>query len=284
MSAVLERLRTLRAETGALARALAEPEPAPRAFSEQYLETRATLSRLLGLRGARLASTQRTATPSLHAAGTALPGTALADGLRLVECTWRDDAFACPRLDASRGALRFIDTETTGLAGGTGTLAFVLALARWQPDGLHVRQLLLTRPGAEAAMLIAFRDWLTPGDELVSYNGRSFDAPLLRTRFRLHGLDDPLAGLAHHDLLHEVRRRHRREWENCRLLTAERRLLGVARHDDLPGSEAPGAWRHFLACGDSTPLRRVLDHNRQDLVSLALIADRLQSIDGKPAP
>ena len=275
MSAVLERLRTLRAETGALARALAEPEPAPRAFSEQYLETRATLSRLLGLRGARLASTQRATTTAPHVPSATLPGAALADGLRLVECTWRDDAVACPRLDASRAALRFFDTETTGLAGGTGTLAFVLALARWQPDGLHVRQLLLTRPGAEAAMLIAFRDWLGPGDELVSYNGRSFDAPLLRTRFRLHGLDDPLAGLAHRDLLHEVRRRHRGEWENCRLLTAERRLLGVARHDDLPGSEAPGAWRHFLACGDSAPLVRVLDHHRQDLVALALIADRM---------
>ena len=65
--------------------------------------------------------------------------------------------------------------------------------------------------------------------------------------------------------------------------TAERRLLGVARHDDLPGSEAPGAWRHFLSCGDSAPLVRVLDHNRQDLVSLALIADRLGAVDARPS-
>ena len=109
----------------------------------------------------------------------------------------------------------------------------------------------------------------------MSYNGRSFDAPLLATRFRMHGLPQALAGLAHRDLLHEVRRRHRTEWENCRLLTAERRLLGVERHDDLPGSEAPAAWRRYLACGDTGPLVRVLDHNRQDLVSLALITERL---------
>jgi uncharacterized protein YprB with RNaseH-like and TPR domain len=176
--------------------------------------------------------------------------------------------------------LRFLDTETTGLAGGTGTIAFVVALADWRGSALRIRQLLLTRPSAEHTLWREFATWLAPGDELVSYNGRCFDAPLIATRFRLHRLANPLADLVHHDLLHRVRRKYRREWENCRLLTAERRLLGIERRDDLPGAEAPWAWRRFLETGATGPLTRVLLHNRQDLVSLALLAQRpeLQSV------
>ena len=118
-------------------------------------------------------------------------------------------------------------------------------------------------------MLRELREWLTPDDELVSYNGRCFDAPLLATRFRMHGMADPLADRPHRDLLHEVRRRHRTDWSDCR-------LLGIEREDDLPGSEAPAAWRSFLANGEPGPLARVLAHNRQDLVSLARLADRLE--------
>ncbi len=104
---------------------------------------------------------------------------------------------------------------------------------------------------------------------LVSYNGKCYDAPLLATRYRLARLPNPLAGLAHLDLLHPVRRHWKGQWENCRLATAERQLLGVVREDDLPGSEAPAAWLTYLRGGSAANLRRVAEHNAQDLKSLA---------------
>lgn len=173
-------------------------------------------------------------------------------------------------------ALLHFDTETTGLAGGTGTRAFMLGFARWRPEGLEVRQLWINALGAEPAMLERFAQWLAEGAfQLVSYNGRSFDAPLLRARYRLSRQRDPLAGLPHHDLLHAVRRRFRREWPNCRLAEAEARLLGVRRIDDLPGAAAPAAFLEALRGSSAAPLQRVRAHHFQDLVSLAGLLPRL---------
>lgn len=161
-----------------------------------------------------------------------------------------------------------IDTETTGLAGGTGTRAFMIGVAELVDARLRVRQLLTTSLAGEARMLRVFLGWLRGDHVLVSYNGRSYDRPLLSTRLRLARLDDPLPGLPHLDLLHVTRRAYRGVWQNCRLATAERELLGVVRDDDLPGSEAPAAWLAYLRGGSSAQLRRVLTHNDQDLRSL----------------
>lgn len=218
-----------------------------------------------------------------------LPGTEIAPGLRLCVAYghWPrlDDAldvgFAGPRWTGparvSRRQLLCFDTETTGLAGGTGTRAFMIGAADWMDDGrLRLRQLMITRLGAERAMLEAFREWLDPGTVLVSYNGRSYDAPLLNTRYRLARMASPLQGLSHLDLLHPVRRRWRGLWPNCRLATVERELLGVAREDDLPGSQAPAAWLHYLRCGRGVGrVNRVLAHNAQDLRSLGGLLGRL---------
>ncbi|MFC4728441.1 ribonuclease H-like domain-containing protein [Coralloluteibacterium thermophilus] len=167
------------------------------------------------------------------------------------------------------------DTETTGLAGGTGTRAFMIGAADWHEGMLRLRQLTITTLAAETAMLRAFADWLRPDTVVVSYNGRSYDAPLLATRYRLARLPNPLAGLAHLDLLHPVRRRWRGVWPNCRLATAERSLLGVVREDDLPGAEAPRAWLDYLRGGSARDLRRVGEHNAQDLRSLFGLLCRL---------
>ena len=227
-----------------------------------------------------------------------LPGEEIAPGLHLVEhwpaAELADEPAAdsrhmdLPRLGArnilsgcARGQLLFFDTETTGLAGGTGTRAFMIGAADWQQGRLRVRQLLLSRLAAEAAMLEAFRAWLSADTVLVSYNGRCYDAPLLAARYRLARLGAPLQDRAHLDLLHATRRRYRGVWENCRLATVERQLLGVLREDDLPGSEAPGAFLGYLRGGSAATLRRVLDHNRQDVVSLARLLDRLLAL---PAP
>jgi uncharacterized protein YprB with RNaseH-like and TPR domain len=176
-----------------------------------------------------------------------------------------------PQLLPSDRLLHF-DTETTGLAGGTGTRAFMLGFARWHAAGLELRQLWISRLGAEAAMLERFAQWLSEeAFQLVSYNGRSFDAPLLRARYRLCRQRDPLAGLPHHDLLPAVRRRFRGVWPSCRLAEAETRLLGVERSDDLPGAEVPAAFLASLRSGDPRPLERVRRHHRQDLISLAAL-------------
>lgn len=211
----------------------------------------------------------------LAAVDRTLPGEEISPGLRYLE-QWTP----WPHLDASldlhdirhdrvqRADLLAFDTETTGLAGGTGTRAFMIGAADVQGDGLRIRQLCITTLGAESAMLRAFSGWLSPTTVLVSYNGRSYDRPLLSTRYRLARLKDPLPELRHIDLLHPVRRRYRGVWANCRLATVERELLGVLREDDLPGSEAPGAWRDYLRGGSADKLRRVGLHNAQDLRSL----------------
>lgn len=176
-----------------------------------------------------------------------------------------------------------LDTETSGLAGGTGTWAWLTGLLRPQAGGWVLRQYLLARLDAEPAYLEAIAPELTAPARLVTYNGRTFDAPLLATRFRLAGRPDPLAGLPHLDLLAPVRRAFGRTWPDCRLATAEERLLGVRRADDLPGSHAPAAWLGWLRRGEAGPLARVLQHNRDDLLSLACLLPALDRVYRDPA-
>jgi len=170
---------------------------------------------------------------------------------------------------AEGGRSLYLDTETTGLSGGSGTLAFLLGIVVATGEALQLTQFLLTRFAAEAAMLAAAAQDVRTSDRLLSYNGKSYDLPLLAARFRMQGLDDPFAALPHLDLLHPVRRLFGKHWPDCRLLTLEQRLLGFTRRDDLPGSEAPAAWFDYLRRGDSERLLRVVAHNRQDLLSLA---------------
>ncbi|TWI11531.1 hypothetical protein IP93_01427 [Lysobacter ruishenii] len=235
-------------------------------------DPQASLDRLRQLLRVR---TPRPVRPQAHL-DREVPGTEIAPGVRLVEriqrCgqtpDWLDGTFDRKDLLRSRDLL-FFDTETTGLAGGTGTRAFMIGAADWVDDGLRVRQLYLTAMAGEAAMLDAFAGWLNPATILVSYNGKCYDAPLLATRYRLARRTNPLAALAHVDLLFPSRRRWRGIWENCRLATIEREVLRVVREDDLPGAEAPAAWLEYLRGGSANNLRRVAAHNHQDVVSLS---------------
>ena len=120
-------------------------------------------------------------------------------------------------------------------------------------------------------MIDEIRAFVSPGSCLVSYNGKSFDAPLIRTRARLLRAPDPLGEAEHVDLLHPVRRAFRSDWPDCRLRTAEERALGFSRVDDLPGSQVPEVFRRFMRFGDVGTLPKVLEHNRHDLVSLAAL-------------
>ncbi|NIK02348.1 ribonuclease H-like domain-containing protein [Xanthomonas cannabis] len=223
-----------------------------------------------------------------------LPGTEIAPGLHLIEA-FLPQAIPCEALSLAFAKrddavdpldLLFFDTETTGLAGGTGTRAFMIGVAQWctdamQGSGLRVRQLMMSTMAAESAMLDLFRTWLTPRTVLSSYNGRCYDAPLLKTRYRLARRGDPISALDHVDLLFPTRRRYRGTWENCKLATIERQLLRVVREDDLPGSEAPAAWLSYLRGGSARNLRRVADHNHQDVVTLSLLMQRLVAVEAQ---
>ena len=178
----------------------------------------------------------------------------------------------------------YLDTETTGLAGGSGTLAFLVGLAFVEQGAIRLVQLLLTRFDAEPALLPELVAQLPPGHRLASFNGKSFDVPLLRTRFRMQGIEPPFDGLAHLDLLHPARRLFGRRWDDCRLVTLERELLGFTRADDLPGAEAPEAWFGYMRAGQAAPLVKVVEHNRQDILSLAAVHRAIADAVRDPEP
>jgi len=201
-----------------------------------------------------------------------LADSALHQGLSL--CTGGD-------VETPRACI-LMDTETTGLAGGTGTLVFLLGMARFSDGALEIDQLFLTGFQGESAMLDEAREYSRGADTLVTFNGRSFDSPLLAARYRLSELSDPFAEFHHVDLLHVTRRTFKNQWPDCRLQTAERRLLGVQRVGDLPGSEAPRAWFEWVRHGCDDGLSAVCSHNRLDLLSLAVLPAALQRSHDDP--
>lgn len=178
----------------------------------------------------------------------------------------------------------YLDTETTGLSGGSGTLAFLVGVATVAEERLSLTQLLMTRFAAEATLLSALEQLLPDNHRLVSYNGKSYDLPLLVSRFRMQGRQPDFAQRDHLDLLHPVRRLFGKRWSDCRLTTVERQLLGFSRTDDLPGSEAPEAWFAYLRAGHGDQLVRVVEHNRQDILSLAAIHHVLAEAIRHPHP
>jgi uncharacterized protein YprB with RNaseH-like and TPR domain len=291
VSALAARMRKLRAEagkvgarapnvdlpaglTGSVASAAAAQRPPPSPVAGLATADRALSPELRRLLQRHAQMKRNPAT--IASSDREVPGIEIAPGLRYTEVLvdWLDPpaivetGFA--RMEpVHHYRLLHFDTETTGLAGGTGTRAFMIGAADWLDGRFRIRQLTLTTMAAEAAMLHTFAEWLSGDTVLVSYNGKCYDVPLLATRYRLARLPNPLAGLAHLDLLHPVRRHWKRQWPNCRLATAERQLLGVVREDDLPGAEAPAAWLTYLRGGSARNLRRVAAHNAQDLKSLA---------------
>lgn len=207
------------------------------------------------------------------------------------------------------GAL-YLDTEATGLAGGTGTIPFLVGLAWWEGQELFAEQLLLRRLGEEAPILARVAERIAQASMLVSFNGKAFDMPLLRTRFVMNRLVPPPEP-PHLDLVHLARRVHRtvrgrggegdpssgptierytdegeaRRATSCKLVALERQLLGFARVDDIPGAEVPAMYGHFLRTGDSDAIRAVCDHNLWDVVSMAALmgvyADAVRSLEGE---
>jgi uncharacterized protein YprB with RNaseH-like and TPR domain len=189
--------------------------------------------------------------------------------------------------------LVFLDLETTGLAGGAGTQAFLVGCATVEGDGLRVRQWLLPGFEHERALLAEVSAWAEGLRALVTFNGRTFDVPLIETRFLYHRLSFPLGDLPHLDMLHPARRLWKRrpsilgppaDQDSCRLDVLERHIAGVHRVSDVPGLEIPARYFQFIRDGDARPLEAVLEHNRQDLLSLALVtAHTLDLIERGPS-
>jgi uncharacterized protein YprB with RNaseH-like and TPR domain len=188
------------------------------------------------------------------------------------------------RFDVTPESLLFLDTETTGLAGGTGTVAFVVGLAWIDGAALRLVQWLMASFSAERALIGRVRERLARAGALITFNGKSFDLPLLKARARLTGCDLGVQEVPHLDMLHATRRLLRAGWPDCRLRTAEMEALRLERVDDLPGAEVPGAWRRWLERGDGSLLERVLDHNRADLLSLAALLALMEHPTRQEAP
>jgi len=177
-----------------------------------------------------------------------------------------------------------LDTETTGLATAAGTVAFLVGLGWWEGDKFRQIQLLLPDHGEERALLTALAGAIPPTAWLVTYNGRSFDWPLLVARYRLARRTAPVHG-GHLDLLPIVRRLFRHRMPDARLRTAEASLLGLVRTGDVDGWEIPGRYLQFLRGGPAADLVEVARHNDQDVRSLgqllALLERSLGDDDGR---
>lgn len=215
----------------------------------------------------------------------------------------------------------FLDTETTGLGGGAGVYCFMVGVGAfetwrdddesqpWSPERFAarvpaappeapthfvVRQLFMRNPAEERALLVALADLIEPFEMTVTFNGRTFDLPLLRGRYRqnqrflpdlrrktaLLGEDRP-----HLDLLHPARRLWRRRLQSCRLINLEAHILGLHRsEDDVPGYEIPLVYEQFVRTGDPTLIRRVFYHNAEDIVSMVALADQLGRAFDTQAP
>jgi len=210
-----------------------------------------------------------------------------------------DEAASAVRLlaPAARAPLVFFDLETTGLSGGAGTIAFLVGCGSFQRDGGFIaRQFLLTTPAGERGLLEQVHGELAAAGAIVSFNGKSFDGPLLESRFAYHRLARTLAEQPHVDALHPARQFWASSnaappaprWSNpgapasrcadCSLVSLERRLLGVVRAGDVDGFEVPSRYFQFLRTGDERPLEAVLEHNRLDLLTLAALTARLLAL------
>lgn len=215
--------------------------------------------------------------PAEHRHGRVPLACLLREGAPRALCT-RDERLV--GLDPARTIL--LDTETTGLAGGSGTYAFLVGVAFFRERALEVHQLLMRDYAEEPAMLQELAGLLSGRDFLVTYNGKCFDLPLLEARFILARMDVDVQRHAHLDLLFPARRLWRGRAEDCRLATLERTVCGFERAGDVDGSEIPGIYFDYLARRDPARLSRVIDHNRWDLLSLAALLARVLGLVRDP--
>jgi hypothetical protein len=177
----------------------------------------------------------------------------------------------------------FLDTETTGLNGGVGTLVFLVGIGLFTDEGFEVRQYFLRNPAEEPAMLHAIHELLEQHEALITFNGRSFDVPLLTTRYMLNRRHLDSERWPNLDLLHPARRLWRRRLESCRLSSLENAILGVYRTgDDVPGWLIPQLYHEYVRNGDGRQMQRVIYHNLMDILSMVTLATQVCTIFSQP--
>jgi uncharacterized protein YprB with RNaseH-like and TPR domain len=182
------------------------------------------------------------------------------------------DALSAGAVPASRPERwAFLDTETTGLAGGTGTYAFLIGVGSIGPEGFRLRQFFMRDYGEEASQLASLAEYLERFDVLITYNGKAYDQPLLETRFRMARARHPFDRMEHLDLLFGARRLWKLRLESCRLVDLENRILGVERQGDLPGELIPYCYFEYLRTQQAFKLVPIFHHNALDILSLACL-------------
>ena len=187
----------------------------------------------------------------------------------------RERLAGLPQMPDAATPLLCLDTETTGLGSAAGTVAFLIGLSWWQGDTMRLLQLALPDHSEEGALLDALTEIVPPDACLVTYNGRTFDWPLLETRYRMGRRPPPALG-GHLDLLLLVRRLFRHRLPDARLQTVERHLLRRHRAPDIPAWEIPAIYHSFLRGGSAAPIRVVARHNAEDVVTLGRILAHLE--------
>lgn len=166
----------------------------------------------------------------------------------------------------------FLDTETTGLSGGTGTLVFLVGVGFFTEGGFQVKQIFLQDPTEEVSFLASLEETLAPFSIIATYNGKAFDAPLLNTRYALNGLPSPLLNIDHLDLLPLARRIWKYRLESRSLKSLESEVLRFTRtHEEIPGWEIPQIYTDYLRTQDSSNMKGVFYHNSMDVISLAAV-------------
>jgi len=207
--------------------------------------------------------------PLSHVQGCAPLDALLAQSPLVVAQIGRDAALA--DFDARRAA--FLDTETTGLAGGTGTYAFLVGVGQFIDDAFRVQQFFMRGPHEELALLAALQDAWADCQTVVTFNGKAFDLPLLQTRLAFHRQPLMITSVPHLDVLHLARRLWKERLKTCALASLEAHVLGVARQaSDVPSWMIPSLYFDYLRSGDARPLAGVFYHNVQDIASTAALA------------
>jgi uncharacterized protein YprB with RNaseH-like and TPR domain len=193
---------------------------------------------------------------------------------------WANDASLA---DMPLSRFAFLDTETSGLSGGTGTYAFMVGIGRFVDDQFLLRQFFMRDPAEEPAMLEAIAEFLAPAQALVTFNGKAFDAPLLTTRYRLHRIPVPYKDYSHLDLLPLARRLWRDRLESRALKYLEEHVLGMTRSsEEVPGYEIPWLYFDYLRTGDARPLAGVFYHNAMDVVAMAALLAHVNEMMQNP--
>lgn len=179
----------------------------------------------------------------------------------------------------------FVDTETTGLMGGTGTVLFLVGVGYFTETSFRLDQCFMRDYDDEEPMLAFLDDLFSRAETLVSYNGKTFDLPLLRTRFITNRVPFRLERAMHFDLVHAARRLWRKRLRDCSLGNVEERVMGIRRHGDVDSSLIPQLWMNYLRTRDARPLEPVFYHHRMDILSLValtgLLSQKLETPAGR---